>query len=405
MITRRCKFNDIVLEDEGLLKWPFGSDLKISLYVPEGNTTYKVYLQENILKRDISCGNHYISEEYFKNKMKRYEVSDGDFIVTCDGTLGEIFQLNNIKERWIISSSLLRITLNKELVDEKFFPYFWLKRIKYPLISSHDNSVLKHLPGLKAIREFELDLPNIQDQQKIASILSVLDKKIELNNNINAELEAIAKTLYDYWFVQFNFPDENGKPYKSNGGKLIWSEELKRNIPKEWEVKKVCDLLPVITGKKDANFATENGEYNFFTCWEEILKCDTFEFEWKAVLVAGNWNFNIKLYEGKFNAYQRTYILIPNDEKYYTLIFMAVKDRIASLSNSSRGSIVKFITKWDLEDIQIVLPKDGNLDIFSQLNSITKKIEQNLEENQKLSELRDWLLPMLMNGQVVVNEL
>lgn len=183
---------------------------------------------------------------------------------------------------------------------------------------------------------------------------------------------------------------------------MVWSEELKREIPKGWEVKKVSDLLPVITGKQDANFATENGKYSFFTCGEEILKCDSYEFEGKAVLVAGNGNFNIKLYEGKFNAYQRTYILIPNDERHYTLVYMAVRDRITSLTKGSRGSIVKFITKGDLEDIQIPLPKDQNLDVFSQLNTITKKIEKNILENQKLAELRDFLLPILMNGQVVV---
>jgi len=253
---------------------------------------------------------------------------------------------------------------------------------------------------LVSLNKYPINLPDKTDQQKIASVLSVLDSKIVLNNKINIELDAMVKTLYDYWFVQFDFPNDNGKPYKSNGGKMIWNNELKKEIPKGWCVKKVSDLLPVVTGKQDANFATENGEYNFFTCGEEILKCNTYEFEGKAILIAGNGNFNIKLYEGKFNAYQRTYILIPNDERYYTLVYLAVRDRITSLSKGSRGSIVKFITKGDLEDIKIPLPENENLDIFSQLNIITKKIEKNILENQKLIELRDWLLPMLMNGQI-----
>ncbi|HHX70407.1 MAG TPA: restriction endonuclease subunit S [Gallicola sp.] len=250
--------------------------------------------------------------------------------------------------------------------------------------------------------EVKTYLPDKKIQDNIANTLSEIDAKIELNNKINSELEQMAKTLYDYWFVQFDFPDENGKPYKSSGGEMVLNKELKRKIPKDWEVKRLKDILPVITGKKDANFASTNGQYNFFTCGEEILKCDSYEFEGKAVLVAGNGNFNIKLYDGKFNAYQRTYILIPSEKKYYTLVYMAVRDRIASLTKGSRGSIVKFITKGDLEDIQIPLPKDRNLNVFSQLNTITKKIEKNLEENQQLGELRDWLLPMLMNGQVSI---
>ena len=109
---RKYLFKDIVLGEEGLLKGPFGSDLKKSLYVPKEKDTYKVYLQENILKKDNDVGEHYISKEYFDKKMSRYEVKENDFIVTCDGTLGEIFQLKNIKQKGIISSSLLRLTLN-----------------------------------------------------------------------------------------------------------------------------------------------------------------------------------------------------------------------------------------------------------------------------------------------------
>jgi len=254
-----------------------------------------------------------------------------------------------------------------------------------------------HLHPLKVKAYLDVD-----DQQKIAHILSTLDSKIELNNRINAELEKIAKTLYNYWFVQFDFPDQNGKPYKSSGEKMVFSEKLKREIPEGWEVKRISDLLPVVTGKEDANFATKNGKYNFFTCGEEILKCDEWKFEGKSILIAGNGNFNIKLYEGKFNAYQRTYVLIPNNEEHYTVVYLATKDRIDSFTKGSRGSIVKFITKGDIENIQIPMPKNNFSKNYKALNDITKKIELNLEENQKLTELRDWLLPMLMNGQVEV---
>ncbi len=213
----------------------------------------------------------------------------------------------------------------------------------------------------------------------------------------------MAKTLYDYWFVQFDFPDENGKPYKSSGGKMIYNKELKREIPDGWEVKKISDLLNVVTGKEDANFAVENGKYPFFTCSENISSCNEYSFEGKAILIAGNGNFNVKLYEGKFNAYQRTYVLIPDDEKFYSLIFYAVKDQLKKLSNSSAGSIIKFITKGDVDNIPLILPKFGSDKIFNKLNNITALIEKNIEQNQELAKLRDWLLPMLMNGQISVN--
>lgn len=253
------------------------------------------------------------------------------------------------------------------------------------------------------INNFELVVPEDEsDRFNVSKILSYIDSKIELNNKINSELEKMAKTLYDYWFVQFDFPDLSWKPYKSSGWKMVYDEKLKREIPEGWEVKSISDLLPVLTWKEDANFATKNWKYNFFTCWESILKCDEYKFYWKAILVAWNWNFNVKIYEWKFNAYQRTYVLIPDDEKYYTLIYIAVSNLINHFNNGSNGSIVKFIRKWDIEDIMLPLPKQGFNNLFNQLNTVTKKIEINLEENQKLEELRDWLLPMLMNGQVSV---
>ena len=214
----------------------------------------------------------------------------------------------------------------------------------------------------------------------------------------------MAKTLYNYWFVQFDFPNENGKPYKSSGGKMVYNQELKKEIPEEWEVKKISGLVNVVTGKEDANFAVENGEYPFFTCSENISSCDEYAFEGKAILIAGNGNFNVKLYEGKFNAYQRTYVLIPDDEKFYSVIFYGVKNQLKKLSSGSAGSIIKFITKGDVDNIPLILPKFGNDKIFNTLNNITALIEKNIEQNQELAKLRDWLLPMLMNRQVRVNE-
>ena len=285
--------------------------------------------------------------------------------------------------------------------SSEIFMYYIFEYIKNAIQNSASGSIQDNI-NIDYLTALRFRIPKKEYQNKIVNILFSLDSKIELNDHFNVELEKMTKTLYDYWFVQFDFPNENNKPYKSSGGNMVFNEKLNREIPKDWEVKKISDILPVITGKQDANFATENGKYKFFTCGEKILKCDTYEFAGKAILVAGNGNFNIKLYEGKFNAYQRTYILIPSDEKYYTIVYMAVRDRISALTKGSRGSIVKFITKGDLEEIQIALPKNENLDLFSQLNMITRKIEKNLAENQKLAELRDWLLPMLMNGQVKV---
>jgi len=238
------------------------------------------------------------------------------------------------------------------------------------------------------------------EQDRVVSILEPIDKLIQKNLDLNGVLEAYLRSCYEYWFLQFDFPDSDGKPYKSSGGSLKWCPILKREIPESWSTIQLSDLLPVLTGKEDANYATSDGKFSFFTCSEDVYKCDSYVFSGKAVLLAGNGNFNIKLYNGKFNAYQRTYVLIPDDVKYYTNVYFSVKDRIQHLTNGSRGSIVKFITKGDIETIPMALPLEGYDHLFEVLNTVSDLLESNLRENQRLKDLRDFLLPLLMNGQI-----
>lgn len=166
-------------------------------------------------------------------------------------------------------------------------------------------------------------------------------------------------------------------------------------------MKRYSDIANTTTGKEDANFATENGKYAYFTCGSNILKCDEYKFDGKAILIAGNGDFNVKYYDGKFNAYQRTYVLM-SDEKYIGILYQASKRKIECFKKGSNGSIVKFITKGDIDNIELTIPDDDKL--FDPFNSILNFIHHNKIENFKLASLRDFLLPMLMNGQVSFKE-
>ena len=261
-------------------------------------------------------------------------------------------------------------------------------------------SGIKNLQLDTALSTIEIEPYPIEEQIRIADCLFSIEKKLQLNRSINHNLEAMAKQLYDYWFVQFDFPDENGKPYKSSGGKMVWNEKLKREIPEGWNLIFAKDVCPIITGKEDANFSTVYGQYPFFTCAKENLNCDTYAFDGSSILIAGNGDFNVKHYTGKFNAYQRTYVLIPKLE-YYACLFFAASSKIRQFKDNSNGSIVKFITKGDIEDIELLESKNSHL--YSTLNSLLFSIEQNNQEVVELTKLRDSLLPLLMNGQVSVN--
>ena len=252
------------------------------------------------------------------------------------------------------------------------------------------------------VYDVTIDLPDYSFQKRIGKLLHNIEMKQEINNKISTELESISRALYDYWFLQFEFPNDEGKPYKSFGGKMVWNEELKREIPEGWEVKHTYEIAEIKTGKEDANHSTPNGKYPFFTCSNDILRCDDYKFEGNVILIAGNGDFNVKHYIGKFNAYQRTYVIKPYDEKYAGLFHICCKESIEKFKKGSNGSIVKFIT---LKDIQNIIMLDSNNDdLLTPFNIALELIDSLKKQNEELVSLRDFLLPLLMNGQVTFKE-
>ena len=315
--------------------------------------------------------------------------------------------LENPSDNFIVSTGFSTIDVYDDNTDEKFIYYLLTqKHITDYLHTIGENSVSSY-PSINPddIANLKFIVPDLKTQQSIAAVLSALDKKIALNKQINAHLEEMAKTLYDYWFVQFDFPDANGKPYKSSGGDMVFDETLKREIPKGWKPFKLSELVTLSTGKEDANFATEQGIYPFFTCSEKILKCDVYSFDTQAILLAGNGTFSVKRFTGRFNAYQRTYVLEPKSKNLYPIVYFVIIDNVIKFTSGSRGSIIKFITRGDIENIDVVLPNDiENMRFSEVLHTYLLQAELLEKQNHHLTQLRDFLLPMLMNGQVSVAE-
>ncbi len=250
------------------------------------------------------------------------------------------------------------------------------------------------------LKNMNIYLPPLKEQESIVSTLSALDDKIENNNKIVKNLEKQAQAIFKHWFVDFEFPNEEGKPYKSSGGEMVESEL--GMIPKGWEIKMIKDFLPVITGKKNANIASKNGKYRFFTCSQKYSFTDNYSFEGKAVLVAGNGDFNVKFYNGKFEAYQRTYVLIPYNKDFAAFIYYMVKHNLDKIIMNARGSVISYLTKSDIENSSIARDLENNSinEIVKFFNLINNKILYLQEENQKLEELRDTLLPKLISGEL-----
>ena len=354
-----------------------------------GNFDY----QNNSFKENTSKDNLFYTGEF----KPKFLMEKGDIITPLtEQAVGLLGSTAIIPEsgKYIQSQDVAKITCDESKLDKDFAYYLISSQmIKRQLSAGAQQTKIRHTSPDK-IKECVVWIPAIDEQSKIGKLLSDIDRKIALNREINRNLEAMARQLYDYWFVQFDFPDENGRPYKSSGGEMVWDEKLKRNIPKGWFFKPITHKI--LTGKEDANFSCKDGHYPFFTCGQQILKCNQAVFNCSAIIIAGNGDFNVKHFSGEFNAYQRTYVLAPMS-KYYAVSYFSAIDKIESFKSGSNGSIIKFITKGDIENILIPI---ASINIYEPLNLMILEIEQRNIEIELLTKQRDELLPLLMNGQI-----
>lgn len=234
------------------------------------------------------------------------------------------------------------------------------------------------------------DIPDFETQIRIAEILSKYDELID-NNNIQIKLlEEATQRLYKEWFVDLRFP--NYEKCKIVDG-----------VPEGWKNISLSEVAPIITGKKDANFGTDDGEYLFFTCAQEPIKAPSYSFDCDAVILAGNGDFNVKIYRGRFEAYQRTYVLSPVEKDNLFLLYNSVKENMRQLFQGASGSTIKFLTKRMLEEIKVIIPDD---DIKKQFNKYSERCQQKIEllklQMQLAKEARDRLLPKLMQREIEV---
>jgi len=333
------------------------------------------------------------------------------------------------------SSEFIVLRENENSLSE--FVYYLAKS---PVFRERAISCMEGTSGRKrvnegALKRQEIIVPDKPTQQKIAKVLSDLDTKIELNNKINAELEAIAKTLYDYWFVQFDFPfdfaqgkpNANGKPYKSSGGKMVWNEELKREIPEGWEVKHLSDICEIINGYafksewysdsgikiiRTKNF--ENGYVDLndlvFLENEFAKQFDKYQlktFDFLMVMVGASTGKHCTVNSNILPALQNQNMwrFISKIENQQLFLNLKLQRIVLELENTTNGSARGFFQKDSfLSKIVEVPNRDLIEDFCNKINSVFKRIDNDLKENQELASLRDWLLPMLMNGQVSVGD-
>ncbi len=389
-------------------------------------------------------------------KLSRSQLFENDLLFSIAGAyLGKlgIVTIDDIPANTNQAVGVVRLDHSKANVHYLYY-YFSQKLVNEHINRLSSQSSQPNL-NLTLLSELVFDGKSLYEQAKIAKVLSDLDSKIELNYKINSELEAVAKLIYDYWFVQFDFPiskeqaevmgkpELEGKPYKVSGGKMVYNEELKRDIPEGWGVDTISSIikkdksgdwgkeeiqgnyteavtcirgtdLPFINGNEMSNppnrFILEKNEHKILDEYDLIIEIsggsptqstgraafiieETIE-RFQKPLICSNFCKAITL-DSKYTLYNFFYIWM---RLYDAGVYFGWEGKTSGIKNLLFDS---FVNNYKIE----IAPLEYRKAFFDKIHPIHQKIQKNLQENQKLAELRDWLLPMLMNGQVTVGEI
>jgi len=363
-------------------------------------------------------------EKYYLGAFpKEYICSKGDLVVAmteqAEGLLGSTAMVPT-DDSFLHNQRIGRISFDERRIDKTFLYYlFRIQSVRKQIKGSASGTKVKHTSP-ERIYDVKVSIPPVTIQKRVAAILSVLDGKIELNNRTNVDLEAIAKTLYGYWFTQFDFPDKSGKPYKSSGGKMVWHEELKREIPDSegWRVGSLLDIAEYVNGLPCQKFRPIGDGilrvikikemHDGFSEGTEHVRSDIppkaiiedgdILFSWSASLEVQIWaGGRAALNQHIFKVASQQY---PKSFYYHQLLDYL---RHFKMMAENRKTTMGHITQEHLEQSRIALPPKKLTEKLEDIIApIFTKIVNNKIENRKLSELRDWLLPMLVNGQVKV---
>ena len=374
------------------------------------------YVNERISSDEVSLEDYVTTDSFMQNKRGR-EIAQNLPPVTCSLTRyqkGDVLVANirpYLKKVWYADkdggcSSDVLVFRAKEghssdflyavLMNDTFYDYAMLgtKGSKMPR-GDKEQIMRYHIPTFSS-----------KEEENVGTMIVDITSKIAVNRQINDNLEAMAKQLYDYWFVQFDFPNEEGKPYKSSGGAMVWNEKLKREIPEGWNVNKINDFMRIFTGKKDVSKAIP-GDYKFFSCAPEPISSNEYIYDGYVVLVSGNGSYTgrVNFYNGKFDLYQRTYGCVIDENPYnipffyYTLryLFQPI------YSGGKHGSSIPYIVLGDLADFKFAYNQSVCQKFVELVKPMFDEQLQRNKETENLTKQRDELLPLLMNGQATVN--
>ena len=351
-------------------------------------------------------------------EIERFSISRGQVAITKDSEtrydIGIPTYIADDFENVLLGYHCALITPNETIVDGKYLNAFMhTKYIQKYFEHNASGSGQRYTLSNDTINSIPVLLPSIDIQHAIGKILSDIDRKIELNRQINDNLEAMAKQLYDYWFVQFDFPNEEGKPYKSSGGAMVWNEKLKRDIPQGWSDCKLKDFINLFDSKRIPLSSKDRGErqgiYPYYGATGIMDYVNDYIFDGDYILLAEDGSTSdgkgfpiVQYIWGKNWVNNHAHIILPKNEQYTMFTYQMLRSIPAKQIET--GSIQKKISQENLCGHKMALPNSDLMEKYDKIIfPLWEKRKRCIEEINTLIKQRDELLPLLMNGQASVN--
>lgn len=385
----------------------------------EYTTPYKMIRTPNIKKGKINLsGCRFVEKDTFDIWTRRAKVKCGDILLTREAPMGEV-GIVNFEDQVFLGQRIMQYRANPKKLNPYFLLYSFLSPDLQFQFRRYDSSgsIVSHI-RVPDCTNFEINVPSLSEQNKIVNILKTIDERIDVNSQIIMLLEEMAKNLFDYWFLQFDYPNSQGKPYAQSNGKLVFDNVLNKEMPPNWKVKTLSDIANITMGQSpDGSSYNGHGEGTIFyqgsTDFGDIFpKVRQYTTEPARMAKKGDILLSVRAPVGDMNIANtdccigRGLAALNSKEGFDGFLFYVMKyfKQVFDRRNSE-GTTFGSITKNDLYSLRLAYPPK---ELLEKYDSIVSKYNEMIfirsMENQKLEELRDWLLPMLMNGQISIKE-
>lgn len=409
-----------------LKKYKLGEIVKLHTITisPNSGTIYKLYSLpsfDNGMQCEIVDGNYIQSNKFsVPNKCILFNKLNVRF--------KRVWRIDNVDTNKLCSTEFLPLIVNENIADYQYLYYLLISDgITNYLCGKNTNTSGSHKRiDPNDFLDINVFLPPKSIQKRIGKFLAGIDNKIDLNRAINQNLEAMAKLLYDYWFVQFDFPDENGRPYKSSGGKMIWNEKLKREIPISWEIKLIDDIAEIYNGATPSTMNELNyggdivwitpkdlsdqkqkfiyqGERNISQVGYD--SCSTHLLPSNSILMSSRAPIGLlAIAKTELCTNQGFKNFVPKSGNTSIYLYYYLQYHIRQIEQLGTGTTFKEVSREDILKFPMLKPSDNVLDLWKEtVLAINDRQLEIQKENENLTKLRDDLLPLLMNGQVSVD--